>query len=65
MMTNLLTIDEFHVTVLVRRRRPEPEYMAVRRTLDSRRFRAELARAIRQVFRRYPALLKVWVQVSR
>ena len=58
-MAKSLLMEEFHLTAFVPRRLREPEYRAIRRALDSRRFRTELGRAVRQTFRRYPALQQV------
>ncbi len=64
-MAKMLLMEEFHVTVFAPRGLPEPKYMAIRQALDGRRFRADLGRAVRQVFRRYPTLRPVQVKLSR
>jgi len=64
-MAKSLLMEEFHLTAFVPRGLREPEYRAIRRALDSRRFRMELGRAVRQVLGRYPALQRVRIQLSR
>ena len=64
-MAKMILIDEFHVAMFVPRGLDESEYQAIRRALDSRRFRTDLSQAVREVFRRYPALRKVPVRISR
>jgi len=63
-MAKSLLMEEFHLTVFVPRGLREPQYRAIRRALDSRRFRMDLGRAVRQAFRRYPALQRVRIQLS-
>ena len=64
-MAKRLLMEEYHLTVFVPRGLREPQYRAIRRALDSRRFRTELGRAVRQAFRRYAALQQVRIQLSR
>jgi hypothetical protein len=64
-MVKAILIDEFHLTVYAPRGLPEPEYDAVRQTLDDRRFQADLRRAAREVCRQYPALGKARVTLTR
>jgi len=64
-MAKRLLMEEYHLTVFAPRGLREPQYRAIRRALDSRRFRTELGRAVRQAFRRYPALQQVRTQLSR
>jgi hypothetical protein len=64
-MAQTLLIDEFHLTARAPRGLPGAEYMAMRRALDEPRFQAELRRAMRDVFRRYPDLGKIRVTLSR
>ena len=64
-MAKRLLMEEYHLTVFAARGLREPQYRAIRRALDSRRFRTELGRAVRQAFRRYPALQQVRIQLSR
>ena len=55
-MARLLVMEEFHLTVYVPRGLPEAEYRAIRRALNSRRFRGRLGRALRAVARQYRSL---------
>jgi len=64
-MTKMILIDEFHLSVSVPRGLPEPEYRTIRHSLDGRRFRVDLGRAIRQVIRRDRSLRKVRVRLTR
>lgn len=64
-MADPVTIDEFHLSVLVPPHLPESECEAIRRVLDGRRFQARLLRAVRRAFRRRPALRKVRLRLSR
>ena len=65
MMSGHLVIEEFHVTVSVRRGLPDRACRAVRRVLGGRGFRTELSRAVRVVIRRHPALVQVRVTITR
>ena len=60
-----VTLDEFHVTILVPQDLSEPEVQSVRRTLDSRRFQASLGRAVRRLFEEFPSLSWVNMKLSR
>ena len=60
-----ILIDEFHLTVLAPCGLEETEYLAIRQTLDSRRFRADLRRALREVCRREPSLSKARIRLTR
>ena len=64
-MSKTIVFDEFHLTLLVPPRIREAETIAIKRVLDSRRFQRDLARAVRTVIRRYPALRQVRVRLSR
>jgi hypothetical protein len=64
-MSELVLLDEFHVHIQVPSNLPPEEDAAIRRALTSRRLDLELARAIRQVFRRLPVLRRVRVTVWR
>jgi hypothetical protein len=55
-MPQRILFDQFHLTIYVRRRLPPDQASALRRTLQSRRFRAQLRRAVGTVFRREPSL---------
>ena len=58
-------IEEFHVGVFVPRGLREEEEGAIRRRLDSRRFRSRLERTVRGFFRRYRSLHQVRLKLSR
>jgi hypothetical protein len=58
-------MDEFHLTVLALSNLPKRAYEAIVHTLDKPRFHAEVRRAIRKVFGRYPALHSVTVRLTR
>jgi hypothetical protein len=60
-----ILMDELHVSVSAPRGLPSTAYGAIHRALHARRFRAELRRAVRAVFRRQPSLRQVMVVVSR
>jgi hypothetical protein len=60
-----LVIDEIYLTVLIPGDLPEPEAEAIRQALNAKHFLAHLRRAIRDVLRRYSALGKARVMVSR
>ena len=64
-MTGPVVLDEFHVTLLVPADLNEEEARAARRTHDRPAFRVRLARAVRRLVARHPALVVVTVQVSR
>ncbi len=57
--------DEVHLTLLVPTDLDDAACDAIRRILDSRPFRTELRQAIRQLFRHYPDLAVVRLQISR
>jgi hypothetical protein len=64
-MSGYLIIEEFHLTLSVRRGLSDRACAAVRPVLGGRRFRTELSRAVRVVIRRHPALVHVRVTISR
>jgi hypothetical protein len=64
-MAKQILLDEFHVSVFAPAGLRESRYAEVRRTLDQRRFGADLRRAVRTLFQRYPALRQVRVQITR
>ena len=64
-MARMLVIEEFHLTVFVSRDLPDPEADAVRQALGDAAFEARLRRAVRRAFRRFPALAKAKVRLSR
>jgi hypothetical protein len=64
-MAKTLLIEEFHLSVRAPSGLPERTYEAMRRTLDDPCFQAELRRATRDVCRRYPALARARVTLTR
>ncbi len=64
-MAPTILLDEFHLAVRAPRGLREAAYGAIRRTLDGRRFQADVRRALRGVFRQYPALNRIRVRLSR
>ncbi len=64
-MAPTILLDEFHLAVRAPRGLREPAYDTIRWTLDDRRFQATLRRAIRGVFRQYPALSKASARLPR
>ena len=64
-MARGIVMEEFHLTVRAPRGLPDPEYDAIRQALDDARFQTHLRRAVRRVFRKYPALGNVRVGLSR
>jgi hypothetical protein len=63
-MDQHVLFDELHLTILVPTELDDGACDAIRRILDSRTFRTELRRAIRQLFRRYPDLAVVRLRIS-
>ena len=64
-MSERVVIEEYHVTVLVPRRLPEPEADAVRRTLIDPAFEKRLRQAVRRVFRGEASLAEAKVRLGR
>ena len=64
-MTKMLQMDELHVLVYAPRRLPDPEASAIYRTLKLASFRRQLRQAVTAMVRRYSALRKVRIVVSR
>ncbi len=64
-MTGPVVLDEFHVTVLVPAGLADREVRSARRILGRPAFRARLARTVRRLVARHPALAVVTVRVSR
>jgi hypothetical protein len=60
-----ILMDEFHLTIYVRRGLSPPDCEAIRQALDEPRFLAELRRAVRNVIKGRPSLDKVRVTVTR
>jgi hypothetical protein len=65
MMAKMIVMDEFHLTVKVRRDLEEGTCKAIARTLNSRRFQTNLQRAVRELFSRYRAFQAVRLTLSR
>ena len=64
-MPKRVLIEEFHVSVYVPSSLPDAQCTAIRRTLDSKRFRADLKRAVQGVVRQHPSLGRVHVRITR
>lgn len=64
-MPKRVTIEEFHLTVLIPHDLAEPEADAIRRPLVDPAFERRLRRAVRRVFRREASLAKTKVRLSR
>ena len=64
-MTKMLLMDDIHVSVYAPRGLPDPEASAIYRTLKLARFRRQLRQAVVAMVRRYSALRKVHIVVSR
>ena len=64
-MPNRILIDAFYLSVLIPKGLPESESMAIRRHLRQTRFRADLTKAIRGVFRRKASLRNVHITLTR
>ncbi len=64
-MSRTILVEEFHLTVRAPRGLPEGEYDAIRRALNDARFKADLRRSVRAVFRTLDALGKVKLKLSR
>lgn len=63
-MAKTIMMDEFHVTVFAPGGLRKAEYAGISRALNGARFRRDLGRAVRAVFRRHPSLRKVRVRLS-
>ena len=64
-MTKMLLMDEIHISIYVPRSLPEAECGAIYRSLRLMRFQRQLRQATLGVVRRYAALRKARVTVSR
>jgi hypothetical protein len=60
-----ILMDEFHITVYVLPGLEPPAHDAIRRALDDRRFKADLRRAVRTVFRRHMPPDQVRVTITQ
>ena len=63
-MARSIIMDEIHVTARAPSGLLEAEYAAIRRALNEAQFRTDLRRAVRDVFRRYPAFSRIRLTVS-
>jgi hypothetical protein len=63
-MAKAIPMEEFHVSIFVRRGLPETELTAIYRTLNRASFRVELRRAVGKVIRRHPALRSIRFTVT-
>ena len=64
-VAKLLLLDEFHVTVYVKRGLRAAVCASMRRALDSATFQRELRRDVRTALGRYPELRKTRVTITR
>ena len=64
-MDRTVLIEQYHVSVRVPAALPDPEVVAIRRTISTFEFVTRLRRAIRQAIRADPGLAAVRVSVSR
>lgn len=64
-MAKMILIDEFHVTISAPSGLPTREHIAIRRTLDDAKFQEQVRRALRVVIRRWKALARIRVKLSR
>jgi hypothetical protein len=64
-MAKGILVDEFHLSVRAPPGLADAEYVSIRRTLDDRRFRAGLRRAVRAVFRHHTPLARARVTITR
>jgi hypothetical protein len=64
-MARSVLMEEFHLTVYAPGKLSAAEYGAIHRTLNGRRFRAALDRAVKEVVRRYPSLKKARFTLTR
>jgi hypothetical protein len=63
-MDKHVLFDEVHLVLLVPTDLDDTAGEAIRRILDSRPFRTDLRRAIRQVFHQYPDLAMVRLRIT-
>ncbi len=64
-MARFILLDELHLTIYAPCGLPETDYDAMTRTLSGSRLRRRLLRATRRVLRRFPALQKVRLTLTR
>lgn len=58
-------IEEYHVTINVRKGLPYQQCVSMRRVLNSRRFQSDLRQAVLAVVKRHPLLAAARVAISR
>jgi hypothetical protein len=63
-MSDQVLFEEFHLSVFVSKDLTEQQSKAMRRALDSRKFRRRLRRVIRRLFAIRPALRPAVIKVS-
>jgi hypothetical protein len=63
-MDQHVLFDELHLAILVPTDLDDAACDAIRRILDSRTFRTDLRRVVRQLFRQYPDLAVVRLRIS-
>lgn len=61
----VVLMDEFHLTLFAPRKLLRAAFDAIHQTLDDLDLHARMRRSIHRLFRRYPALQKVRIRVSR
>lgn len=64
-MAKGVLIEEYHLKVSVPRKLSSEETRAIRRTLDSARFRKRVASAVRAIARGYRSLRNVTIALTR
>ena len=64
-MIKLIVLDEFHLTIKVRRDLDEAASKAIARTMNSRRFQANLRRVVMGLFAQHRPLRAVRLILSR
>lgn len=64
-MNKSVLMDQFHLTIYAPHALSKPEFNAISHALHETRFLTALRRALRNVFRRHPALAQVRVKLSR
>ncbi len=64
-MPRMILLDETHVSVYVARSLPDGQCKAIRRILNSKRFKREFTLAIRDVFGRWPVLARARTTLTR
>ncbi len=64
-MAKAILFEEYHLTIYVPHGMPKTRYVAIRRTLNTLRFLAELRRALFDVVRHHPTLRNVKLAITR